>query len=256
MKEAISIIIRNKNEANYLSQLLKILDENYADDYNEIIIVDNNSNDTSIDLAKKYNCKIVTIDDFSYGRACNLGIENTKNEYCVFLSSHSVPFGNDFLKNVHTYFGKDTKIAGLRFCKNLGEVNSFYAHKNSSDNLNAFGLMNAASALRKSVWEKVKFDEKVNTSEDKIWTRDISKLGYEVHLIPSIFFYLNTRNHESEIKRYKKHKKAMELHPDIYSQTKKTNTGYYFFREVYRAFAIFMRRLRYLFAKLWIDITS
>lgn len=256
MKEAISIIIRNKNEADYLSQLLKILDENYADDYNEIIIVDNNSTDTSIDVAKKYNCKIVTIDDFSYGRACNLGIDNAKNEYCVFLSSHSVPFGNDFFKNVYSYFEKDTKIAGLRFCKNLAEVNSFYAHKNSSDNLNAFGLMNAASALRKSVWGKVKFDEEVNTSEDKIWTRDISKLGYEVHLIPSIFFYLNTRNHKSEIKRYKKHKKAMEVNPDIYIETEKTNTVYYFFREVYRAFAIFIRRLRYLFAKVWIDITS
>tara|TARA_R110001632_G_scaffold186410_1_gene306790 strand:- start:633 stop:1403 length:771 start_codon:yes stop_codon:yes gene_type:complete len=256
MKEEISIIIRNKNEANYLSQLLKILDENYSNDYDEVILIDNKSTDASIDVAKKYNCKIVTIDDFSYGRACNLGIENAKNEYCVFLSSHSVPFGNDFLKNVHTYFEKDAKIAGLRFCKNLGEVNSFYAHKNSSDNLNAFGLMNAASALRKSVWKKVKFDEEVKTSEDKIWTRDISKLGYEVRLIPSIFFYINIRNFKSEIKRYRKHKKAMEINPDIYSQTVKINSLYYFVREMYRAFVIFLRRVLYIIAKLWVDITT
>lgn len=256
MTEAISIIIRNKNEASYLSQLLKILTENYVEDYNEIIIVDNNSIDDSLEVAKAYNCKVVVIEKFSYGRACNLGIENARNEYCVFLSSHSVPFGNDYFKNVSVYFEKDEKIGGLRFCKNLSEIQSFYKGKNSNDNLNAFGLMNAASAVRKSVWSKIKFNEEVNTSEDKIWTRDITKLGYEVHLIPSLFFYLNTRNHKSEIKRYKKHKKAMELNPDIYVNTIKTNTWYYFFRETYRAFIIFLRRLRYLFTKLWVDITS
>jgi glycosyltransferase involved in cell wall biosynthesis len=256
MKESISIIIRNKNEAEYLSQLLKILDENYADDYNEIILVDNNSSDASIDIAKRYNCKISTIDNFSYGSACNLGVENAMNEYCVFLSSHSLPFGTDFFKNVSTYFEKSSKIAGLRFCKNLGEATSFYAKKNSSDNLNTFGLMNAASAIRKSVWEKVQFDEEVTTSEDKIWTRDVSKLGYEIHTIPSLFFYRNPRNHKSEIKRYKKHKKAMELNPDIYSKTVKTNSVSYFLKEFYRAFIVFFRRIHYLFVKLWIDITS
>ncbi|MFY0631067.1 MAG: glycosyltransferase [Flavobacteriaceae bacterium] len=256
MKQGVSIIIRNKNEADYLSQLLNILTDNYANDYDEIIIVDNNSTDDSIVIAEKFNCRIITIDEFSYGRACNLGIVNAKNEYCVFLSSHSVPFGSDFFKNVHTYFKKDAKIAGLRFCKNIVEAKSFYENKSSNDNLNAYGLMNAASALRKSVWEKVKFDEEVKTSEDKIWTRDISKLGYEVQLIPSIFFYINTRNFKNEIKRYRKHKKAMEINPDIYSETVKINSLYYFIREIYRAFVIFLRRVRYVIAKLWVDITT
>jgi len=256
MKQGISIIIRNKNEAVYLSQLLLILNDHYVNDFDEIIVVDNNSTDNSLEIAKKYNCKIVKIENFSYGRASNLGIENAQNEYCVFLSSHSVPFGSDFFKNINKYFNKDSKIGGLRFCKNLGEAKSFYANKTSNDDLNAFGLMNAASALKKSVWEKVKFNEDVKTSEDKIWTRDISKLGYEVQLIPSIYFYINIRNFKTEIKRYRKHKKAMEINPDIYNKTVKTNSLYYFFREFYRAFIIFMRRLRYIIAKLWVDFTS
>lgn len=256
MKLSISIIIRNKNEADYLNQLLMILNDFYVNDYDEIIIVDNNSTDNSLEIAKKYNCKIISIDNFSYGRACNLGMENAQNEYCVFLSSHSVPFGSDFFKNIDTYFKINSKIGGLRFCKNINEAKSFYANKTSNDNLNAFGLMNAASALRKSVWEKVKFNEEVTTSEDKIWTRDISKLGLEVWLIPSIYFYINVRNFKAEIKRYRKHKKAKKLNPDIYNKTENTNIFYYFFREVYRAFIIFIRRLRVVIAKFWVDITS
>lgn len=77
----ISIVIRNNNEAVALENILSILTKVYSDDYEEIIIVDNYSSDNSILIAQKYGCKIIKITDFSYGRATNLGIENSISNY-------------------------------------------------------------------------------------------------------------------------------------------------------------------------------
>lgn len=81
----ISIVIRNKNEAKTLENVLSILSKVYFDDYSEIIIVDNYSTDDSVSVAEKYKCKVVYIKDFSYGMATNLGIETTKSDY-VFVT--------------------------------------------------------------------------------------------------------------------------------------------------------------------------
>ena len=67
-----SIVIRNKNEAFYLNRVLHILTTIYSHDFDEIIIVDNNSTDDSLAVAKKYNCKVVNISNFTYGKAINL----------------------------------------------------------------------------------------------------------------------------------------------------------------------------------------
>ena len=256
MKDMISVIIRNKSESNDLEQLLSILKQQYSEDIDEIIVVDNESTDASIEVAKKYNSKVVTIQDFSYGRACNLGVENASGEYCVFLSSHIIPFGEDFFKNISKCFTRDEQIAGLRYCKNLQEVKSYYEGKTSLDDLNAYGIMNAASVIKKSVWEQVKFNEDVNTSEDKIWTRDVALKGYKVAILPNIFFYLNQRTTKEELSRYKKHKKAMKLNPDIYEQTKQPSSLYSFLHGTSTAFRIFLRRFGFLLKRLWIDLTN
>ena len=74
----ISVVIRNKNEEQSLEDILNFLCKVYIDDIDEIIIVYNNSTDQSIVVAKIFKCKIVTIENFTYGKAINLGIENAK----------------------------------------------------------------------------------------------------------------------------------------------------------------------------------
>ena len=93
----ISIVIRNKNEGVALESTLNILRKLYIEDIDEIIVVDNNSTDKSIEIAKKFKCKIIMIENFTYGKAINLGIENTKNDLVLLLSSHAIPIGNSFL---------------------------------------------------------------------------------------------------------------------------------------------------------------
>ena len=73
----VSIIIRTKNEERWLNQCLeKVSSQNYKNF--EIIIVDNQSKDKTLKIAKKYNVKILKIRKFFPGKAINMGIDNQK----------------------------------------------------------------------------------------------------------------------------------------------------------------------------------
>ena len=123
-----SIVIRNKNEASHLEKVLSILKRMYSSDFDDIIIVDNKSTDNSLAIAKKYNCRIVHIDQFSYGKAINLGIQAAKNNYILLLSAHAVPIGQSFFKNSLSLLNSKKNIAGLRY------INSYANYDRSLNN--------------------------------------------------------------------------------------------------------------------------
>lgn len=198
----ISIIIRNKNEAVALESILNILKKIYIDDIDEIIVVDNNSTDESIIVAKKFNCKIITIENFTYGKAINLGIENAKNDLVLLLSSHAAPIGSSFFKNSMKPFISNPELAGLRYINSYS--NYLRAVQNDflvKDGLK-FGLMAGCAMVNKKVWNKFKFDEKLVFSEDKEWSERVIKGGYEIMDFNETFFYHIKRDEKSSLNRW------------------------------------------------------
>jgi len=78
----ISFVILTKNEEKNIERCLDSI-KNYAD---EIIVLDEFSNDKTVEIAKKYQAIVIQNkngDDFSAAR--NLGTEKTKNEWCFFI---------------------------------------------------------------------------------------------------------------------------------------------------------------------------
>jgi glycosyltransferase involved in cell wall biosynthesis len=67
----ISIIIRNKNEAGFfeLAQSIKI--QQFVN--TEMIVVSNESDDNSVEIARRYNCRILNLpkDLFTYRKVLN-----------------------------------------------------------------------------------------------------------------------------------------------------------------------------------------
>ena len=87
----ISIIIRTKNEEDWIQHCLEMV---FKQDYRdfEVILVDNNSSDQTVSVAKRYPlAKIIYIDVFMPGDALNQGIRASVGEYIVCLSAHCVP---------------------------------------------------------------------------------------------------------------------------------------------------------------------
>ena len=199
----ISIVIRNRNQANALYNTLSILNKIYVDDFDEIIIVDNNSHDNSIEIAKQFNCKIVTIEHFTYGKATNLGIQEAQSKYVLLLSSHAIPIGNNFFKNSLKEISNSNSIAGIRYINSIENYNR--AIKNNFKVIKPleFGLMTACALINKDVWEKFKFDEKLVFSEDKEWSQRVVNNGYKILDFNETFFYFITRNQKSLLNRFK-----------------------------------------------------
>ena len=81
----VSIIIPTLNEEDSLNVLLNELLK-FNDNIYEIIVVDGQSNDKTIEIAKKYNCKIIIQQiKLGYGDAIIRGINEANSDYSIIL---------------------------------------------------------------------------------------------------------------------------------------------------------------------------
>lgn len=199
----ISVVIRNKNEAQSLKVILNILRKVYSDDIDEIIIVDNNSIDQSVLVAEKFKCKIITIENFTYGKAINLGIENAKNNLVLLLSSHAVPIGNSFFKNSVKAFAFNPELAGMRYINSLPNYARAIDDNFEIKNGLSYGLMAACAMVNKKIWEKHKFNEKLVASEDKEWSDRVLKAGFKISDFNETYFYHIKRSERGNLNRWK-----------------------------------------------------
>lgn len=203
-----SIIIRTKNEEQWIeSCLTKIFNQKKISF--EVILVDNNSTDKTVAKAKKFNVKVIKISKYFPGKAINIGASKANGKYIVCLSAHCIP-ENDLwlanlvknldLKNIAAVYGKQ---------KPLPYSSSF----DKRDLYNLFGddrriqkkdtfFHNANSAIKRDIWIKYKFDEKTPHIEDRIWSNKILKKNYKIIYEPKAsVFHWHGINQEMDQKR-------------------------------------------------------
>ncbi len=196
-KPLVSIIIRTKNEERWITSCLnKIFDQNFKDF--EVIIVDNNSKDKTIEKTKQFKIgKVLQIKDFYPGKALNLGIKNSKGKYFVCLSAHCIPKDKNWLKNLIKGITKNKKFAGSY---GRQEPMQFSSPADKRDMLITFGLderiqkkdsffHNANSIIKKKIWHKLPFDNKITNIEDRLWAQKVLNLGYSIYYNPEATVY-------------------------------------------------------------------
>lgn len=199
----ISVVIRNKNQANALSFLLKNLTERYSDDIDEIIVIDNLSNDGSDKVAFKFGARFVTIKNFSFGGSANLCAQEANNPVVVIFSAHSYPVSHDFFKLIQQKFNYNPNLAGVRCLHSSNDYRNFINKIHAKDDPNKSGLIFSGSAFNKKVWEKHPFREDVTTFEDKEWTKRVLANGYDIEFVESIFHYEIKRTRKQIFFRFK-----------------------------------------------------
>ena len=97
----LSVVIPTVNRAGSLTKALESLSQQtYRSTGFEIIVVDNESQDETLDLCRQFQARVVSIgrEEFTYGRALNLGIGHAQGELCLLLSAHALPVGSYFLE--------------------------------------------------------------------------------------------------------------------------------------------------------------
>jgi rhamnosyltransferase len=209
----ISILIRNKNEAKSLEKTIKTINVQEISVPYEIILVDDNSNDNSVEIANKYgrgNIKVIPLDKkFTYGYAINFGVKHCKYDIILLLSSHNLLISNNFFEKLITYFA-NPKVAGVR-CTPIANTKQIeqsfedfitldktnYLHSKDWENL----LIANCSAIRKNVALEFLFNEEIRSNEEKLWCLDIMKAGYSIiSNVPCYFLYIKKNNSSAEIR--------------------------------------------------------
>ena len=185
---SVSIIIRSKNERAWIRHTLEMVLSQSLPPL-EIILVDNGSEDGTVEIAKKMGVDLVLgIAEYSPGKALNLGASRASGEILVFLSAHCVPVRIDWLENLVKPFC-DQRVAGV-----YGrQVPLEYSSPSDKRDLHlAFGpeslrqeknpyFHNANSAVRYSAWCLTKFDEELTNIEDWVWGKRIIDGGSVLH---------------------------------------------------------------------------
>lgn len=204
----ISVVIRTRNEAQNLKKCLSIVDK--QDVEKEIIIVDSYSTDDTQKVAEEYNCKIIQCDPFTYGKALNVGIKFSKGDFICILSGHCFPKTDAFLRKLRNNLFIE-KVAGVyarqiphKYTNPLEYRNFIYTYRlEPAIQKKCPFFNNAASMIRREVWDEVKFDEEVKAQEDIIWAKEVQKRGYSIAYEPeAVVEHLHNEDTHETVNRY------------------------------------------------------
>mgnify|MGYP001359943977 FL=1 len=191
-----SVVIRARNEERWIGYAIQSALDHLVKP--EIVIVDNNSTDKTIEIVKFFSenpnlnnetnnyskIKIVNINDYSPGRALNLGVRKSTKKYIMILSAHCIlkEFNEknilkDLEKNVCVFGNQIPVWNGKKITKRY-----LWSHFVNKRTLNMYSqlekryfLHNALAIYKKTTLKKFPFDENLTSKEDRYWANKMIK---------------------------------------------------------------------------------
>ena len=198
----ISVIIPTLNAAQYIKQLLAMIQKQDVR-ASEVIIIDSSSEDKTLDIAKEFNVKTIVIPrhTFNHGKTRNEAASEATGDILIFMTQDALPLDHTLFRTltaplhmpeIAATFGRhvprpdasplevfarqfsypDTElIKGLDTIKQLG--------------IKAFRFSNVCSAVKKDVFFKIgMFPHDIRSNEDMILAAKLILDGYRVAYIP------------------------------------------------------------------------
>ncbi|MFX0067240.1 MAG: glycosyltransferase family 2 protein [Candidatus Hermodarchaeota archaeon] len=197
-----SVIIPTKNSEETIGKCLQAICNQQLCDF-EIIIIDSGSQDRTLEIVKEYATLIkeVSPDKFSHGYVRNVGSELAKGEVLVYLNQDAIPASDLWLNNLlEPLREKDVAASYARQLPNstTNPVERFFLfktysatpkihtrkdlYKQSPEN---FVLLSTVSAaVKRDIWEKFRFHDKVIMSEDQELAVRLLESGYKIAYQP------------------------------------------------------------------------
>lgn len=204
-----SVVIPVYNEEDYIESCLKSL-KKQIDRPDEIIIVDNNCTDKTIQIAKKYGVRIVQAKQQGMSYARNAGFSSAKYEIIARCDADAIlpPSWIHKIKSVFAKKNIDALSGSFQFYdlpfKNIPFV-TLYTDLMRVILRHRVFIGAAGFALKKSMWETVKDqtcmdDSKVH--EDIDLSIHIAKIGGEIYYDRSLVLKVSARRIKNDPKSF------------------------------------------------------
>jgi glycosyltransferase involved in cell wall biosynthesis len=183
-----SIIIRCYNEREHIGKLLYGIFKQRHDDL-EVILVDSGSTDGTLEVAEQFPIEdivYISPEEFSFGRALNMGCEAASGNLCVFASAHVYPRQVDWLESLLNMFGENVALV---YGKQRGnEATKFperrifrrWFPEEDIERQSSPFCNNANCAIRRSVWKEFKYNETLTGLEDLDWAKRVQEAGWDL----------------------------------------------------------------------------
>lgn len=196
----ISVIIPTLNAEIYMKPLLDTLNKQTLLP-DEIIIVDSESEDNTIDICKKYvNVRVIPVlrKNFDHGATRDMAFRQCKGDIVVFMTQDAKPADEYFLENLINYLKSDDELAvvsGRQVAKEdaklpqrlVSEFNyKTESNVRSSKDIQRYGIKtyyctDTCAAYRRDIYLKLGgFEYPLKTNEDMFFAAKAVNNGYKV----------------------------------------------------------------------------
>ncbi len=208
-KPFVSIVCPIYNSEKYVDTLIKsLLDQDYGEENYEILVVDNNSSDSTLDKLKNYPIIIYSENTIKSSYAArNLGILKAKGEIIALIDADCIADSRWLSQGVSKVLeGYDLVSGKVEFYfKNPTdpwELFDSIFHMNNEENYKKGRATTANLFIKKSVFLNIGlFNGFAKSGEDFRWTKKATNLGYSLYYHTHTIVKHPTRNREESIKK-------------------------------------------------------
>lgn len=204
--KTVSIVIPCRNEERYIERCIdSFLAQTYPKELFEVVICDGMSDDSTLEIIKKYtekyhNIRVVNNEKISAPSGMNKGIKSSKSDVIIIFGAHAYADENFIKNNIELLFkdesigcsggpietisedDKGTAIA-MAMSSPFGVGNALFRYCKEE----TFADTVAFGAYRKEVLNKIGyFDEELVRNQDDELNYRVVKNGYKILLSPKV----------------------------------------------------------------------
>ncbi len=198
MYRSISIVIPTKNAGPRFARVLQALAAQDETRPWELVVVDSGSTDGTIAVAERAGARVYSVrpDEFTHGRARNIGAAAATGEVLVFLVQDAEPADPGWLRRLTSNLERPG-VAGA-YSRQIPRpeaspmVAYFLRHTYPSvpavrlplsgkrARLSDVFFSNVGSAMPRAIWQRFPFNERMVMSEDQEWARRVLASGFSL----------------------------------------------------------------------------
>lgn len=237
----VSILIPTKNGSKWIDFVLKAIFSQKTRYSFEVIVVDSESTDNTLDIVKRYNVRLYQIlaHEFGHGKTRNyLASLSMAEKYIIFLNQDAIPVGGHWIDNMvkSIEYYSDVKaacameiynndvygVASLVFdnlkTENVHIIEPYLLSKlqglSNEQKRAAFPFSTVCAIFYKQHFDEFPFSETIVFGEDLYWAIDNSNSGYR----SACSSFAKVLHGHSKEHREGNHEKRVKLYKDVFGR--------------------------------------